>query len=110
MAYIKMMYFIYISRVRFINFTVKCQIKCFKTRKTIFAYLLTPRQTNTLDPYLMLECKASSADKSTNNQFTLQHIFGGVVRYLVVHIQCSKLVKGLECAVLSMVLCTIKKP
>ena len=33
-----------------------------------------------------------------------------VVHIMVVHMQFSKLFEGLECAVLSMVLCTIKNP
>ena len=35
---------------------------------------------------------------------------GQIFVIVVVHIQCSKLFKAMECAVLSMVLCTIKNP
>ena len=35
---------------------------------------------------------------------------GRIFVVVVVHIQCSKLLKGLECTVLPVVLCTIKNP
>ena len=35
---------------------------------------------------------------------------GRIFVIVVVHLQCSKLSKGLECTVLPMVLCTIKNP